>query len=59
MDNPRRSNQDRSGYEPPEVADLPAADGPAVTSADGSVGDAGPGPEWRGGSDERAGESGG
>lgn len=47
MDDPRTSDQDRGGYAPPEVEDLPATDGPAVTSADGSVGDAGPGPEWR------------
>jgi len=58
MDDPRQSRQGLGGYEPPEVADLPAADGPAVTSADGSVGDASPGPEWRGPGD-KAGEPGG
>lgn len=57
MDDPRRPVDDGSGYQPPEVEDLPVADGPSVVAAGadggGTVGDAGP--EWRPG----PGESGG
>jgi hypothetical protein len=49
MDDPRAPGPDHHDYEPPDVKDLPANDGPAVTAAgktpppDGG----GPGPEWR------------
>lgn len=60
MDDPRTSGQESVGYEAPEVEDLPSADGPAVTAAGDSPPDLPPdGPEWRGGSNDRAGASGG
>jgi len=39
---------DQQDYEPPEVKDLPAKDGPAVTAAGKTLPpDGGGGPEWR------------
>lgn len=33
MDGSREDSQEPSGYEPPQVEDLPVQDGPAVTAA--------------------------
>jgi hypothetical protein len=42
----RREEGLPDGYEPPQVEEVPATDGPAVTAAgDSPTGDAGP--EWR------------
>ena len=39
---------ERENYEPPEVEEMPAEDGPAVTAAgDSPTQDEPPGPEWR------------
>lgn len=46
MDRRHDDTSEPRGYEPPEVEDLPAREGPAITAA----GDSPPpdGPEWRG-----------
>lgn len=50
MDDPHNRGEDSSDYEPPQIQDLPAHDGPAVTApgVDGGSSPL-PGPEWRGG----------
>jgi hypothetical protein len=40
-------------YEPPEVEELPAEDGPAVTAAGFTGPEDGEGPEWRPADDEQ------
>ena len=37
----------RDDYEPPEVEEMPAEDGPAVTAAGSTEQDTPVGPEWR------------
>lgn len=48
MDDPRTPGSEHRDYEPPDVKDLPAKDGPAVTAAGKTLPpDGGVGPEWR------------
>lgn len=48
MDDPRTPGSEHHDYEPPDVKDLPAKDGPAVTAAGKTLPpDGGVGPEWR------------
>jgi hypothetical protein len=39
--------REQQPYESPKVEELPAEDGPAVTAAGKSMGDAPPGAEWQ------------
>ena len=41
-----RDEGQAEGYDPPQVEDVPAEDGPSITSA-GVTGGGGGGPEWR------------
>ncbi len=44
-----RGDRRAEGYDPPQVEDVPAEDGPAITAAGTTGSDGGgPGPEWRG-----------
>ena len=54
MDGNRGDSQEPSGYEPPQVEDLPAQDDTLVVAAGISKSPPPPGPEWRpSGSDGR------